>query len=102
MATDRGWLWHHFEDTCCGPLAWDLAASTASQYQDGPRVLAAYGYPVDPQELAVCDSCGGCTSPSGTACTPSACPSSPRGPPSCRPAGPPAETAGRPAEPNVN
>ena len=40
MATDRGWLWHDFEDTCSGPLAWDLAASTASQYQDGPRVLA--------------------------------------------------------------
>jgi Ser/Thr protein kinase RdoA (MazF antagonist) len=55
MATDRGWLWHDFEDTCSGPLAWDLAASTASQYQDGPRVLAAYGYPVNPQELAACE-----------------------------------------------
>ena len=55
MATDRGWLWHDFEDTCSGPLAWDLAASTASQYQDGPRVLAACGYPVDPRELAVCE-----------------------------------------------
>ena len=55
MATDRGWLWHDFEDTCSGPLAWDLAASTASQYQDGPRVLAAYGHPVNPHELAVCE-----------------------------------------------
>ena len=55
MATDRGWLWHDFEDTCSGPLAWDLAASTASQYQDGPRVLAAYGAPVNPDELAACE-----------------------------------------------
>jgi len=55
MATDRGWLWHDFEDTCSGPMAWDLAASTSSQYQAGPRVLAAYGEPVDPGQLAVCE-----------------------------------------------
>ena len=55
MATDRGWLWHDFEDTCSGPVAWDLAASTASQYQDGPRILAAYRDPVDPGQLAVCE-----------------------------------------------
>ena len=55
MATDRGWLWHDFEDTCSGPVAWDLAASTSSQYQAGPRVLAAYGEPVDPGQLAVCE-----------------------------------------------
>jgi len=55
MATERGWLWHDFEDTCSGPVAWDVAASTSSRYQDGPRVLAAYGDPVDPQELAVCE-----------------------------------------------
>ncbi len=55
MATDRGWLWHDFEDTCSGPVAWDLAASTSSRYQDGPRVLAAYGDPVDPGQLAVCE-----------------------------------------------
>jgi Ser/Thr protein kinase RdoA (MazF antagonist) len=55
MATDRGWLWHDFEDTCSGPVAWDLAASTASRYQDGPRVLAAYRDPVDPGQLAVCE-----------------------------------------------
>ena len=55
MATDRGWLWHDFEDTCSGPVAWDLAASTSSQYQDGPRVLAAYGEPVDPGQLAICE-----------------------------------------------
>ena len=54
MATGQGWLWHDFEDTCSGPVAWDLAASTASRYQDGPRVLAAYRGPVDAGQLAVC------------------------------------------------
>jgi hypothetical protein len=37
MATDAGWVWHDFEDTCTGPVAWDLAASTASPRLDGPR-----------------------------------------------------------------
>jgi Ser/Thr protein kinase RdoA (MazF antagonist) len=55
MATGQGWLWHDFEDTCSGPIAWDVAASTSSRYQDGPRVLAAYRDPVDPEELAVCE-----------------------------------------------
>jgi Ser/Thr protein kinase RdoA (MazF antagonist) len=55
MATGQGWLWHDFEDTCSGPIAWDVAASTSSRYQDGPRVLAAYRDPVDPRELAVCE-----------------------------------------------
>jgi Ser/Thr protein kinase RdoA (MazF antagonist) len=55
MATDHGWLWHDFEDTCSGPVAWDLAASTASQYRDGPRVLAAYRDPIDAAQLAVCE-----------------------------------------------
>jgi hypothetical protein len=41
MATDRGWLWHDFEDTCSGPVAWDLAASTSSQYQASPLTLAS-------------------------------------------------------------
>ena len=55
MATDRGWVWHDFEDTCSGPVAWDLAASTSSQYQDGKRILAAYRDPVDLVQLAVCE-----------------------------------------------
>ena len=54
MATGAGWVWHDFEDTCSGPVAWDLAPSTASQRLDGARVLAAYGEPVDPAKLATC------------------------------------------------
>jgi len=53
MATGDGWVWHDFEDTCSGPVAWDLAASTASQRLDGSRILAAYG-DVDAAQLAVC------------------------------------------------
>jgi len=55
MRAESGWLWHDFEDTCSGPVAWDLAASTASRFQHGPRVLAAYRDPVDPGQLAVCE-----------------------------------------------
>ena len=54
MAAGDGWVWHDFEDTCSGPVAWDLAASTASPRLDGPRILAAYGDPVDAAKLAVC------------------------------------------------
>jgi Ser/Thr protein kinase RdoA (MazF antagonist) len=55
MATDSGWVWHDFEDTCSGPVAWDVAASTASQRLDARRVLAAYGEPVDPAQLKACE-----------------------------------------------
>ena len=55
MATSSGWVWHDFEDTCAGPVAWDVAASTASQRLDAGRVLAAYGEPVDPAPLAACE-----------------------------------------------
>ena len=56
MATDRGWLWHDFEDTCSGPVALGPGPRPpSSQYQDGPRILAAYRDPVDPGQLAVCE-----------------------------------------------
>jgi hypothetical protein len=55
MATGSGWVWHDFEDTCSGPLAWDVAASTASQRLDAARVLAAYGDPVDAAKLSACE-----------------------------------------------
>jgi hypothetical protein len=48
------WVWHDFEDTCFGPVAWDLAPSAASQVLDGSQVLAAYGPGVDEDQLAVC------------------------------------------------
>jgi Ser/Thr protein kinase RdoA (MazF antagonist) len=54
MAAGGGWVWHDFEDTCSGPVAWDLAASTANPRLDSSRILAAYARPVDPGQLAVC------------------------------------------------
>jgi aminoglycoside phosphotransferase (APT) family kinase protein len=55
MAADGQWVWHDFEDTCSGPAAWDLAATTASPRLDRSRVLAAYGDPVDPVQLRTCE-----------------------------------------------
>ena len=55
MAAGNGWIWHDFEDTCSGPAAWDLAASTASQRLDRARILRAYGTPIDAARLTVCE-----------------------------------------------
>ena len=41
MATDRSWVWHDFEDSGSGPVAWDLAATTASPRLNRDRILAA-------------------------------------------------------------
>jgi hypothetical protein len=54
MATGGRWVWHDFEDTCTGPVAWDLAATTASPRLDAARILAAYGDPVDAAQLRTC------------------------------------------------
>ena len=54
MPAGGGWVWHDFEDTCTGPVAWDLAASTANARRDRARILAAYGEPVDPAVLDTC------------------------------------------------
>jgi len=55
MLAGGRWVWHDFEDTCTGPVAWDLAAATASRRLDGSRVLAAYGEPVDDARLRTCE-----------------------------------------------
>jgi len=55
MAAGGQWVWHDFEDTCSGPAAWDLAATTASPRLDRSRILAAYGQPVDPEQLHACE-----------------------------------------------
>jgi Ser/Thr protein kinase RdoA (MazF antagonist) len=55
MAADTGWVWNDFEDTCSGPVTWDVAASTANPRRDRARILAAYGTDVDAGQLAVCE-----------------------------------------------
>lgn len=55
MATGDAWVWHDFEDTCFGPVTWDLAASTANQRRNAARVLAAYGRQVDATQLRICE-----------------------------------------------
>jgi Ser/Thr protein kinase RdoA (MazF antagonist) len=55
MGTGGRWVWHDFEDTCTGPVAWDLAATTASPRLDASRILAAYRDPVDEAQLRVCE-----------------------------------------------
>ncbi len=55
MAGAGGWAWHDFEDTCRGPVTWDLAASTASPRRDSARILKAYGDLVDAAQLKTCE-----------------------------------------------
>jgi Ser/Thr protein kinase RdoA (MazF antagonist) len=55
MAVGGQWVWHDFEDTCSGPVGWDLAATTASPRLDRARILAAYGDQVDPVQLRTCE-----------------------------------------------
>ncbi|WP_410587908.1 phosphotransferase [Amycolatopsis sp. lyj-23] len=51
IATPAGPCWLDFEDTWCGPLAWDLAILGR---QDGPEHLAAYPASVDEAAVAAC------------------------------------------------
>jgi len=55
MAVGGRWVWHDFEDTCSGPVAWDLAATTSSPRLDRSRIIAAYGVPVDEAQLRACE-----------------------------------------------
>jgi len=41
-APDGRWLWCDFEDTCAGPLEWDLAAVRRSPHLDGAAAMRAY------------------------------------------------------------
>jgi thiamine kinase-like enzyme len=48
LATPRGWLWTDLEDTCPGPVAWDLACLRSTSRLDGRAALDALpGAPPD-------------------------------------------------------
>jgi hypothetical protein len=52
LATPAGWLWCDLEDTCPGPLAWDLACLRTTRRLDGRAALDTFpGAPSD-AELA--------------------------------------------------
>jgi len=55
MPAGGRWLWHDFEDTCSGPVEWDLAASTARAYRDRDLILAAYEEKPDAEVLRTCE-----------------------------------------------
>ena len=52
MATGGRRVWHDFEEAWSGPVAWDLAATTASPRFDRARILAAYAGHADDAEPA--------------------------------------------------
>lgn len=51
LITGSGLLWTDFEDSCAGPIEWDLACLTADS-ADPPGALSAYRYEGDPAALA--------------------------------------------------
>jgi Phosphotransferase enzyme family len=42
LKTIRGWVWHDFEETCVGPVEWDLATLSHSRSIDGRAALRHY------------------------------------------------------------
>lgn len=48
LATARGPLWIDFEETCSGPVGWDLACLVKTGLLDGPEALREYG--ADPDD----------------------------------------------------
>jgi hypothetical protein len=52
LVTPGGPRWIDFEDTWCGPVAWDLACLAGSSRLDGQAAVDAYPARVDPDELA--------------------------------------------------
>ncbi|MBM7807340.1 hypothetical protein JOD57_003177 [Geodermatophilus bullaregiensis] len=51
LATPDGWRWTDLEDTCAGPVGWDLACLRSTSRLDGRVALDAMGAPSD-AELA--------------------------------------------------
>lgn len=52
LATAAGWRWTDLEDSCRGPLGWDLACLASTSRLDGRAALAALPVPVDEEALA--------------------------------------------------
>ncbi|MGR7025301.1 phosphotransferase family protein [Geodermatophilus sp. URMC 62] len=47
LATPDGWRWTDLEDTCAGPVEWDLACLRSTSRLDGRAALDALGGPSD-------------------------------------------------------
>lgn len=52
LATPQGWRWTDLEDSCSGPLAWDLACLRATSRLDGRAALDALPEAPSDEELA--------------------------------------------------
>jgi hypothetical protein len=42
LHTARGWVWHDFEETCIGPVEWDLATLSGTHRLDGKEAVRRY------------------------------------------------------------
>ncbi|MGH2742492.1 MAG: phosphotransferase [Thermoleophilaceae bacterium] len=51
LRTPGGLLWTDFEDTCAGPIGWDLACLVVSAEPEGTAALAGYRRPPAGEEL---------------------------------------------------
>lgn len=52
LATPAGWRWTDLEDSCRGPLGWDLACLRTTSRLDGRAALDALPVPVDDDTLS--------------------------------------------------
>ena len=52
LRTRAGWVWADLEDTCRGPVGWDLACLRRTSRLDGRAALDAMPHPVDDEQLA--------------------------------------------------
>lgn len=51
LKTSQGMMWTDFEDTCRGPLAWDVACFVRTSGEDREKALRSYGNDFDIQQL---------------------------------------------------